>query len=81
MLTNGTMAGFTAPVEIPTDPWSFLWMLPLIAGIALVYKALKLPKISAMNLIKETFVLICTISVFLFGVAVVLYVVARLITE
>ena len=39
------MASFTAPEEIGTNPQSLLMLLPLVAAIAVVYQATKLPTI------------------------------------
>ena len=36
------LASFTAPIEMGTDKLSMLWMFPLLAAIALVYKATKM---------------------------------------
>lgn len=75
------MVTFTAPEEIGTAPQSILWLLPLTAAIAVVYKATKLQKITAGNFIKETAVLLGSIIVFITITALALYALARLITE
>jgi hypothetical protein len=74
------MAGFTAPQQIQTNPWSLLWLLPLAAAIAAVYKATKLPIITAGTFLKETAALFGSIIVFVTITAMVLYVLTWLIT-
>ena len=83
MLTEAffVIASFTAPEEIGTNPQSLLWLLPLTASIAVVYKATKLPTIKLGDFLKETVSLIGSIIVFLIVTAVVLYILAWLITE
>jgi len=75
------MATFTAPEQIGTNPSSMLWLLPLAASIAVIYKATKLPTITAGSFIKETVVLFGSIVVFMFITALVLYTLAWIITE
>ena len=75
------MATFTVPEKITTDPQSLLWLLPLVAAIAIVYKATKLPEIKFANFVKESVVLFGSIVVFMFVTALVLYCIAWLITE
>lgn len=75
------MASFTAPVEIGANPQSMLWLLPLAAAIAVVYKATKLPAITARSFIKESAILFGSIVVFIIITALALYTVAWLITE
>jgi hypothetical protein len=67
------IANFTAPIEIGTTPASMLWMFPLVASVAIIYKATKLPKITTRNFIKETTVLFASIVMFMIAVAIVLY--------
>ncbi len=75
------MATFTIPEKITTDPQSMLWLLPLVAAIAIVYKATKLPEIKAANFLKESVVLFGSIVVFMFVTALILYAIARLVIE
>jgi hypothetical protein len=75
------MASFTIPEKISTDPQSMLWLLPLVAAIAVVYKATKLPEIKAANFIKEAVVLFGSIVVFMFVTALILYAIAWLVIE
>jgi hypothetical protein len=81
-ITNAlVMATFTVPEKITTDPQSMLWLLPLVAAIAIVYKATKLPEIKIVNFVKESVVLFGSIVVFMFVTALVLYSIAWLIIE
>jgi hypothetical protein len=74
-------AAFTVPKQIPTTATMMLWILPLAASIAVVYKATKGPKITARSFIKETGFLFGSIVVFMFVSMVVLFVLAWVITE
>jgi hypothetical protein len=58
-----------------------LWLLPLVAAIAIVYKATKVPKITAVNFLKETVVLFGSIVIFMAITALTLCAFAWLITE
>jgi len=79
--TAAMLAAFTAPEDIKVNPQSMLWMLPLAAAIAIIYKATKLPKITARLFIKETVVLFASIVVFIIATAVVLWFVTYLAIE
>ena len=74
-------ASFAVPLKIGVDPRSMLWLLPLVAAIAIVYKATKVPKITAASFLKEVVVLFGSIVVFMAITAVALCVLAWLITE
>ncbi|MHC4395350.1 MAG: hypothetical protein ACYS1A_06805 [Planctomycetota bacterium] len=80
-LTVFIMATFISPENVGTDPKSMLWLLPLTAAIAVVYKATKLPKITWKNFIKEVSTLFGSIAVFIIVTALVLYAFAWLTTE
>jgi len=75
------MATFTTPEKIGANPQSMLWLLPLVAAIAIVYKATKLPEIKAANFLKEVVILFGSIVVFMSITALVLCAFAWLITE
>lgn len=75
------MANFTEPEGISSNPQSMLWLLPLVVAIAVVYKATKLPKIKALNFLKEVVVLSGSIIVFMFITALILCTMAWLVTE
>ena len=74
------MATFTTPENIGTTPQSVLWLLPLTAAIAVVYKATKQPTIKAGDFVKETAILFGSIIVFISVTAFVLFALAWLIT-
>ena len=74
------VASFTAPEEIGANPQSMLWLLPLSAAIAIVYKATKLPTITARNFIKEAAISFGSIVVFIIITVLALYTLAWLIT-
>ncbi len=73
-------AAFTAPETIGVDPKSMLWMFPLLASIAIVYKATKTRVIFLPKFAKAAFVLFCTLSVFLVLTAVVLHIIVWILT-
>ncbi len=75
------LAQFTVPQDLGTNPKSLLLLLPLLAGIAVVYKATKVEKISAGNFIKESVLLFGSILVFLIMTALILTAIAWLIVE
>jgi hypothetical protein len=71
--TSWLLASFTAPEEIKMNPQSMLWMLPLAAAIAIVYKAIKLDRLSPKYFIKEAFLLFASIVVFIIVASAVLW--------
>ncbi|MGD0551478.1 MAG: hypothetical protein ABSB25_02375 [Sedimentisphaerales bacterium] len=73
------MAQFRVPEDIGTNPRSLLLVLPLLAAIAVVYKATKVPKVTVGNFLKETILLFGSIIVFMVVTAMVLAAVAWLI--
>jgi len=75
------MASFTAPENIGTTAQSMLWLLPLAAAIAVVYKATKVQTITADKFAKEALVLFGSIIVFIIVTALALHALAWLITE
>jgi hypothetical protein len=81
ILTGIIISTFTAPENLGTNPQSMMWLLPLTAAVAVAYKAMKLPTITAGNFIKEAVLLIVSIAAFMVITAAVLFAVARVITE
>ena len=79
-MTALIIANFTVPERIGVNPGSMLWLLPLALSIAVVYKATKVPKVTAVNFLKESVVLFGSIVVFMFVTAVVLLALAWLVT-
>jgi len=75
------LASFTAPENIGTTPQSMLWLLPLAAAIAVIYKATKVQTIIAEKFTKEAVVLFSSIIVFITVTALALHALAWLITE
>ena len=80
-ITTFIIATFTVPENIGASPLAILWLLPLTAAIVIVYKATKVPKITAGSFIKEISLLFGSIIVFILMIAVALYALAWLITE
>ncbi len=78
-LAADIMAQFRVPEDIGTNPRSLLLVLPLLAAIAVVYKATKVPKVTVGNFLKETILLFGSILVFMVITALVLAAVAWLI--
>ena len=75
------LASFTVPERITVDPKSMLLLLPLVAAIAIVYKATKIPTIKPVHFIKESAILFGSIVVFMAVTALVLCVFAWIVTE
>jgi hypothetical protein len=70
------IATFSVPERIGTTPQSLLWLLPLTAAIAVIYKTTKLPEMKLVPFIKESTVLFGSIVVFITLTALALYAVA-----
>ncbi len=75
------LASFTTPMRINTDPASMLWLIPLVASIAIVYKATKVHRIKPLPFARESAVLFGSIMVFIIVAAVILWGIAWLVTE
>lgn len=80
-LAASVLAGFTQPEQIGTTPQSMLWMLPLTASVAMVYKATKVRTIEARSFVKETALLFGSIAVFMALAAMILCAVAWFVNE
>ena len=82
MLTNLTviLATFTSPQTIGTDPKAMLWMFPLLAAIAIVYKAVKTRVIFLRKFFKDVFILFCTISIAMILAGIALNLITWLLT-
>lgn len=81
METASLLATFLYPENISTTPLSMLWVLPLVASIAIVYKATKVDTIELKPFAKETFVLFGSIVVFLGVAAIVLCLIAWFVND
>jgi hypothetical protein len=79
--TAWLLAAFTAPEDIKMNPQSVLWMLPLAAAVAIVYKATKLPEITARHFLRESALLFASIVVFIIAASAVLWFVTWLAIE
>jgi len=75
------LASFTAPMHIGTDPASMLWMFPLLAAIAIIYKATKMRVLFYGRFFREAFVLFATLCGFMITAIVVLNLVGWLVTS
>jgi len=71
------LAGFMAPVDIGTTPQAFLLALPLIAVIAVAYKAIKLEKLELVPFIRETLLLFGSILAFMILTAIVIFLIMK----
>ena len=74
------LASFTTPMRIDTNEASMLWLLPLVATIAIVYKATKVSRIRPWPFAKETAGLFGSILVFIVVAALILYGMAWIVT-
>jgi hypothetical protein len=74
------IASFTEPEKFGASPQSMLWLLPLVAAIAIIYKATKLPEIKVGNFFKEASILFGSIVVFIVISALALHALAWLIS-
>ena len=73
------LATFTAPEFIGTDPQSLLWILPLAMLGTIIYKAMKLPKITTMNFIKEVAILFTFLIALMIVIILALFVITWMI--
>ena len=74
-------ATFTAPENIGVDKISMLWMFPLLASIAIVYKASKMRVIFLAKFFKESTILFFTLIVFMTLTGLALLVIVHLLTK
>ena len=75
------LAAFTAPIEIGTTPGSMLWMFPLLAAIALVYKATKMRVLFTKKYLIQSAMLFLSVSGFMIIAIVVLNLLSWLVTS
>ncbi len=71
-LSTSLLAGFTAPLDIGTNPLSMLWMFPLLISIAVVYKTTRLRVLFLKPLAVEVLILFLTLSGFMILAGIVL---------
>ena len=82
MLNTAIMlAGFTAPLEIGTNAASMLWMFPLLAAIAFVYKATKMRVLFIRKFLLESLLLFLSVGGFMILAICVLNLICWLITS
>jgi len=74
------LASFTAPESLGLNPLTLLLLLPLIASISIVYKALKVSRMQYSVFIKETVILFFSITIFIVVTAMVLFLLAWWLT-
>ena len=75
------LASFTSPLEIGTDPASILWMFPLLASVAIIYKATRMKVIFPLKFIKDVLVLFITISVLMILAGLTLFLLVAILTS
>ncbi|MCI0498730.1 MAG: hypothetical protein L0Y36_03480 [Planctomycetales bacterium] len=74
------LAALTAPEPIGMDAVSMLWMFPLVAAIAMVYKATKMRVLFLRRFLIESLVLFATVSGFMIMAILVLNLLSWLVT-
>jgi hypothetical protein len=80
-ITESILAGFTIPLRIGITSLSNLWLLPLVVAICVVYKTTKMQEIKTWPFLKEIALLFGSIIVFMMVTAIVIAVLAWMITE
>ena len=75
------LASFSTPIEIGTTPASMLWMFPLLAAIALVYKATKMRVLFTKKYLIQSLLLFLSVSGFMVMAIVVLNLLSWLVTS
>ena len=75
------LASFTGPIEIGTTASSMLWMFPLIAAIALVYKATKMRVLFVRKYLLQSLLLFLSVSAFMVMAIIVLNLLSWLLTS
>ena len=68
------VATFAAPEYIAMDVKSLLWVFPLLASVAIIYKATKMRVIFLRRFFREVVILFCTLSVVIILIAALLHV-------
>jgi hypothetical protein len=74
------LASFTTPIEIGTDPMSMLWMFPLLAAVAIIYKAVKMRVMFMGKYFREVFILFVSISIFIVLIGIALHILVYFLT-
>ena len=82
-MSNGALillASFTNPISIGTNPTSMLWMFPLLAAVAIIYKVVKMRVMFMRKYFKEVFILFVSISIFIVLIGVGLHILVYFLT-
>lgn len=74
------LASFTNPISIGTNPTSMLWMFPLLAAVAIIYKVVKMRVMFMRKYFKEVFILFVSISIFIVLIGVGLHILVYFLT-
>jgi hypothetical protein len=77
---GSVVATFTTPENIKMDVYSLLWVFPLLASVAIIYKATKLRVIFLRRFFRQAGILFCTLSVVMVLVAVILHIIVWILT-
>lgn len=80
-MTALLVASFTSPVHIGTDPVMMLWMFPLLAAIAIIYKATKMRVLFWGRFVREVLILFATLIGFMLTAIIVLNLITWLATS
>jgi hypothetical protein len=80
-MTEMLLVSFTSPIHIGTTPASMLWMFPLLAAIAIIYKATKMHVFFFGRFVREVAVLFVTLSGFMIAAVIVLNLITWLATS
>ena len=75
------LASFTQPIHIGNTPASLLWIVPLTASIAVVYKATKVNRIDGKHFPREALGLFGSILVFIVIAALILVAISWVIND
>jgi len=67
------VATFTSPENIGMDVKSLLWVFPLLASVAVIYKATKVRVIFLRRFFTEALVLFCTLCIVMTLIAALLH--------
>lgn len=76
-LSQFVLANFMSPVDIGTTARALLLALPLIAVIAVVYKAIKVGEIKFTSFLRESILLFGSILGFMVITAVVIFMIMK----
>jgi hypothetical protein len=74
------LATFTTPENIGMTAGSLLWIFPLLASVAFIYKATKVRVIFLRRFFKDVGILFCTLSVVMILVAAALHIIVWILT-